>query len=94
MKQHFLLILLLLSIAVAVPAVETADAPKKTTIHLELDQMLCLKIGAEYRFYESWGIKGSAGITFHGHVSYDLVGVHHFRDGEKRFSWIQSSDFL
>jgi len=48
--------------------------------YLELDQMLSLKIGAEYSFSEKWGIRGSFGTSPLGLTTftYSFMGVYHF----------------
>ena len=85
MKGIRLLIIFLLPITLGFG--ESRYGDRSWRLHLELDQMLCLKIGAEYSFSPRWGIKGALGPSFFGsgHVSYDLVGIHHFRDAESPF---------
>ncbi len=61
--KKLLLCISLLTLSLTSGADETHSDKSKYSIHLELDQMLCLKLGAEYRLSGSWGIKGAAGIS-------------------------------
>lgn len=83
-KTCFLAAAMLLAVPPLVADPQPRDRPL-WTFHLELDQMLCLKPGAERRIAPAWGLKGAAGITFAGHISYDLVGIRHFRAPDRTF---------
>ena len=56
-------------------------------IYLEFDQMLVLKVGAEYSLSPSWGVKGSLGISVFGltTVGYQMVGVYHITGVDSGF---------
>jgi hypothetical protein len=83
--RGFLVLLFLLSLPSGFSESRYENSPWR--LHLELDQMLCLKFGAEYSLSPRWGIKGALGVPFFGlgHISYDLVGIHHFRPLESPF---------
>ncbi len=81
------LILILFLLPVAFGFSESRYGETSWRAHIELDQMLCLKFGAEYSLNPRWGVKGALGLSFFGigHVSYDLVGIRHFRARDSRF---------
>ena len=55
-------------------------------VYVELDQMLCVKIGLEQEFSPRWGIKGSLGISPLGItvIPYDLSGFYRIIYDENR----------
>ena len=68
-------------------AVSPADSYPRLEPSLELDQMLSIRFGAEYRTSERVGIRGSLGISPLGFplISCSAAGVYHFRLPEKVF---------
>jgi hypothetical protein len=71
---------------VLVASVASAQYPH-WNLRIELDMMFMVKIGAEYRMSEDWGVQGSIGVpplapsTF----SYSLYGVYHMREPDQSF---------
>lgn len=56
-------------------------------VRVEMDMMLMVKVGAEYRFNEDWGIQGSVGVQpfMPITVGYNLYGVYHMLAPERAF---------
>ena len=57
-----------------------AAKPSAWNFHSELDLYMGLKAGAEYRFNDSLGLRGSVGVCLINMLitSYSLVGIEHF----------------
>jgi len=81
--------LILLVVCAASAAGESRYGADSWRLYLEFDQMLMLKVGAEYSLTPGWGIKGGLGIAPFGSatVGYQLLAVYHLRDVDNRFQW-------
>lgn len=88
MKKVWLFLVLLCGMGSSVFGGPLGDA-ESWRLYLELDQMLVLKVGTEYRIDESWGIKGGMGVSIFSPttVGYELLGVYHIKATETKFQW-------
>jgi hypothetical protein len=79
------IVIVLLSAFVGVAAL---PGQSRTTwsFHSELDMFLALKVGAEYQFSDSFGMRGTLGVCViePAQISYTLVGISHFRKQENK----------
>jgi len=90
MKQFCLFPLIALVSILAVGRLEAGEKAVPWSFHTELDLYLGMKAGAEYRFSDLFGIRGSAGICLInplGHFAYNLVGVFHLRQPQEPFQF-------
>jgi len=83
--RTFVVIVLLLS------CIGIFDLPGQSqttwSFHMDLDMFLALKVGAEYMFSDSFGIRGTLGVCIiePTQISYTLVVINHFRAPDSRF---------
>jgi hypothetical protein len=62
----------------------SAEEQHRWSFHSEMDLYLGLKVGAEYRISDDWGLRGSIGACVISPLmtTYTLVGVKHLRGPE------------
>jgi len=64
-----------------------ADSEEWWEFHSELDMLIWLKAGAEYRFTDHFGLRGSLGACLIGpsQICYACVGISHLKPVENPF---------
>lgn len=77
MKKGIFLVFVFLLLSISL---HSYQPDRKIGFHIEFDQMLSFKLGAEYRFNDAWGIRGGfgTGIPPGGTFTWNLKGYYRF----------------